>query len=223
MLDIRERMKRNWHLTPVRQSQLQPTAQLYVNLSPFSLWLMPWSFQWDCTSGKWMKVFFSIHGVQESIKILKNPYLSKIWPFLLLQNVFKRYAMFMLSQEYMACIVIHQTKPKCVVVQHAKWFQDWSTFKADTRHVKIERNFWTHCTNNSCNLEWRSIYAILYKRSPSLIEGSLVVERPTSSSRNSFLPFLPQLSQWDGALCMPNDPKRHCRRAAADNASSSLV
>ena len=27
-----------------------------------------------------------------------------------------------------------------------------------------------------------------------MIEGSLVVERPTSSSRNSFLPFLPQLS-----------------------------
>ena len=32
-----------------------------------------------------------------------------------------------------------------MVVQHAKGFQDWSTYKADTRHVKIERNFWTHC------------------------------------------------------------------------------
>ena len=38
------------NLTPARQSQLQPTAQLYVNLSPFSLSLMPCSFQWDCTS-----------------------------------------------------------------------------------------------------------------------------------------------------------------------------
>ena len=92
-----------------------------------------------------MKVFFSIHGVQESIEILKNPYLSEISPFLLLQNFFKRYAMLMLGHEYIACIVIHQTKPKCVVVQHAKGFQDWSTYKADTRHVKIERNFWTHC------------------------------------------------------------------------------
>ena len=67
---------------------------------------------------------------------------SPLWP---LQNFFKRYAMLMLGQEYMACIVIHQTKPKCVVVQHAKGFQDWSTYKADTRDVKIERNFWTHC------------------------------------------------------------------------------
>ena len=72
-----------------------------------------------------MKVFFSIHGVQESIEILRNPYLLEISPFLLLQNFFKCYAMLMLSQEYMACIVVHQTKPKCVVVQHAKGFQDW--------------------------------------------------------------------------------------------------
>ena len=53
--------------------------------------------------------------------------MSKISPFFLLQNFFKHYAMLMLGHEYMVCIVIHQTKPKCVVVQHAKGFWDWST------------------------------------------------------------------------------------------------
>ena len=49
-------------------------------ISILSLSLMPCSFQ-------------------ESIEILKNPYLSEISPFLLLQNFFKHYAMLMLGHE----------------------------------------------------------------------------------------------------------------------------
>ena len=40
------------------------------------------------------------------------------------------------------------TKPNLSVrwFSMPKGFKDWSTYKADTRHVKIERNFWTHCS-----------------------------------------------------------------------------
>ena len=67
--------------------------------------------------------------------------MSNFHLFLLLLHFFKCYAMLMWCQEHMTYIVIHQTKPIGVVVQHAKGLHDWSTYKGDNRHLKRSTNF----------------------------------------------------------------------------------
>ena len=47
--------------------------------------------------------------------------------------------------EYIACNVIHQTKPEYVGIHHAKGLKDRSTYKGDNRHLKRSTNFWTPC------------------------------------------------------------------------------
>ena len=87
-------------------------------------------------------------GVQESRITFKKSKMSKFSPFFLLQNFLNSYAILMWGQESMACNVIHQTKPKCVGIHHAKGLQDWSTYKGDNRHLKRSTNFWTPCSSD---------------------------------------------------------------------------
>ena len=89
--------------------------------------------------------FFSIHGVPESINISKKPLCQNFHLFFFLQNFFKLYAILTRCQEYITWLVIHQTKPEFVGIHHAKGLRDQSTYKGETRHLKIYTNFWTHC------------------------------------------------------------------------------
>ena len=89
--------------------------------------------------------FFSIHGVPESINISKKPLCQNFHLFFFLQNFFKLYAILTRCQEYITWLVIHQTKPEFVGIHHAKGLRDRSTYKGETRHLKIYTNFWTHC------------------------------------------------------------------------------
>ena len=90
--------------------------------------------------------FFSIHGVPESINISKKPLCQNFHLFFFLQNFFKLYAILTRCQEYITWLVIHQTKPEFVGIHHAKGLRDRSTYKGETRHLKIYTNFWTPCT-----------------------------------------------------------------------------
>ena len=67
-------------------------------------------------------------------------------------------------QQYMTCLVIHQTKPIDVGVQHAKGFWDWSTYRADTSHLKIHTNFWTHCIYRNNLIQYYKKYEDCYKK-----------------------------------------------------------
>ena len=90
--------------------------------------------------------FSHIQGVPESIEILRNPNCQNFHLFFFLQNLFNCYAVLTHGQEYMTCLVIHQTKPECVGIHHAKGLWDWSKYKGDTRYLKCHTNFWTHCS-----------------------------------------------------------------------------
>ena len=98
--------------------------------------------------------FFSIHGVPESINISKKPLCQNFHLFFFLQNFFKLYAILTRCQEYITWLVIHQTKPEFVGIHHAKGLRDRSTYKGETRHLKIYTNFWTPCRS----IFWRKAY-----------------------------------------------------------------
>ena len=57
----------------------------------------------------------------------------------------KSYARFDGVVQHLPSLHMHFIKPDHVGIQHAKGFWDWSTYRADTRHLKIHTNFWTHC------------------------------------------------------------------------------
>ena len=121
-----------------------PLAIAESNFSPFSL-----SHVRQISMGVHLRMmnesFFSIHGVPESINISKKPLCQNFHLFFFLQNVFKLYATLTRCQEYITWLVIHQTKPEFVGIHHAKGLRDRSTYKGETRHLKIYTNFWTHC------------------------------------------------------------------------------
>ena len=72
--------------------------------------------------------------------------MSEFTPFFFLQKFFKLYAILTRYQEYITWLVIHQTKPEFVGIHHAKGLRDRSTYKGETRHIKIYTNFWIPCS-----------------------------------------------------------------------------
>ena len=122
-----------------------PLATAESNFSPFSL-----SHVRQISMGVHLRMmnesFFSIHGVPESINISKKPLCQNFHLFFFLQNFFKLYAILTRCQEYITWLVIHQTKPEFVGIHHAKGLRDRSTYKGETRHLKIYTNFWTPCS-----------------------------------------------------------------------------
>ena len=121
-----------------------PLATTESNFSPFSL-----SHVRQISMGVHLRMmnesFFSIHGVPESINISKKPLCQNFHLFFFLQNFFNLYAILTRCQEYITWLVIHQTKPEFVGIHHAKELRDRSTYKGETRHLKIYTNFWTPC------------------------------------------------------------------------------
>ena len=149
----RGRMKRNWHLTPVRQSQLQPTAEnrekekKIIFIFPPSCQAVingtaPGGCQSNISQNSWCS--------RVPKHFSKKPNCQDFHLFSSFQISSNCYAMLMCCQKYMTCLVIHQTKPIDVGVHYAKGFWDWSTYRADTSHLKIHTNFWTHCSLGIC-------------------------------------------------------------------------
>ena len=131
----------------LHSSQPEPVAgnsTTYVNFDSFSLSHVR-QLSMDCTWRSWIQVFPKFMVLKSSSKLSKTSKCKYFHLFLLLYYFFNCYAILMWGQEYMTCLVIHQTKPTSVEIHHAKGLWDWSTYKGATRGVKMEGNFWTHC------------------------------------------------------------------------------